>query len=92
MSIPTQVEQLRNRARHLRSISTMIGTSHALSAHTLAGPDTWVGPTAQACLDALLTLRRQMQTSQQSLTDAARGLERRADALATQPATTSAAT
>lgn len=92
MSIPTQAEQLRNRARHLRSMASMIGASRALSVHTLAGPDTWVGPTAQACFDTLLTLRRQLRSAQRSLTDAARGLEHRADALALQPPAAGSAT
>ncbi len=85
MSTPTQVEQLRARARHLRSTSAAIGASRALTVHNLAGPDTWIGPTPQACHDALLAVRRQLQTNQRSLDDAARGLERQADQLEQQP-------
>ena len=73
-------------------MSSMIGSSRALSVHTLAGPDTWMGPTAQACLDTLLTLRRQLRSAQHSLIDAARVLERRADALALQPPAAGTAT
>ena len=85
MSTATQVEHLRTRARQLRSVSGTIGASRALTVYSLAGPDTWIGPTAQACQDALLALRRQLQANQQSLTDAARVLDRRADTLEQQP-------
>ena len=85
MSTATQVEHLRSRARQLRSVSGTIGASRAVTVYSLAGPDTWIGPTAQACQDALLSLRRQLQANQQSLTDAARVLERRAEALEQQP-------
>ncbi len=85
MSTATQVEQLRARARHLRSTAATIGSSRALTIYSLAGPDTWIGPTPQACHDALLAMRRQLQTNRQFLDDAARGLERRADQLAQQP-------
>lgn len=85
MSTATQVDHLRTRARQLRSVSGTIGASRALTVYSLAGPDTWIGPTAQACQDALLALRRQLQANQQSLTDAARVLDRRADTLEHQP-------
>jgi hypothetical protein len=57
------------------------------SAHGVqpAGPETWVGPTAQSCYDALLAVRRQLQSNQQTLTDTARRLERQADAIEQQP-------
>lgn len=63
----------------------LIGASRALTVYGLAGPDTWSGPTALSCQDALRTLRRQLQANQQSLSDAARGLERRADLVEKQP-------
>jgi hypothetical protein len=85
MSTSIQVEQLRARASQLRILGRMIGTSRALTVYSLAGPDTWVGPTPQACEEALQALRRQLQANQQSLNDAARGLERRADQLEQQP-------
>jgi hypothetical protein len=85
MSIAAQVEHLRARARHLRALSATIATTGALTVYSLAGPDTWVGPTAQSCYDALVVLRRQLQTHQQSLCDTARGFERRADELERHP-------
>jgi len=85
MSNPQQVEQLRATARHLYSIAGLIGGSRALNVHTLAGPDTWVGPTADACSDTLLALRRQLITNQQTMNETARRLERRADVLEQHP-------
>jgi hypothetical protein len=87
MSTVTQAEQLRARARHLRTLSSQVAGAGALTVYRLAGVDTWVGPTPRACADALLTMRRQLQNGQASLTDAARGLERRADAIERQPQT-----
>ncbi len=81
MSTATQVTQLRARAAGLRSLASAISSSRALTVYRLAGPQTWVGPTAQACFDALVTLRRQLQTEQQSLRDNARRLDRQADVL-----------
>ncbi len=85
MSTATQVEQLRARASHLRSVSGKIGTSRALAVHSLAGPDTWIGPTPQSCYEALLALRRQLQAQQQALIDTARTFERRANELERHP-------
>jgi alpha-beta hydrolase superfamily lysophospholipase len=85
MSTASEVEQLRATARHLHSIAGLIGGSRALDVHTLAGPDTWEGPTPLACCAALVALRRQLLTNQQSLTDTARRLERRADLIEQQP-------
>jgi hypothetical protein len=81
MSTSISVEQLRARAHHLRLVSAAIGCSRALTVYRLADTDTWVGPTPQACHDALIALRRQLQTNEQSLNDAARELEREADRL-----------
>ncbi|MEP7115045.1 MAG: hypothetical protein ABI862_17395 [Ilumatobacteraceae bacterium] len=81
MSTATQIEQLRASAQHLRSVSSLIGSSRALAVHTLAGRETWVGPTADACCAALLSLRGQLQSNQQTLIESARRLERRADVL-----------
>ena len=85
MSIAAHIQQLRDRARHLRSLSGLIATTRALTVYSLAGPDTWVGPTAQSCYDSLVVLRRQLQVHQQSLCDTATGFERRADELERQP-------
>jgi hypothetical protein len=81
----TQVEQLRATARQLHSVAGLIGGSRALNVYTLAGTETWEGPTPLACSEALMTLRRRLIASQQAATDTARRFERRADLLEQQP-------
>ena len=81
MSTSANADQLRASAVHLRVLAGKIGASRALTVHSLAGPDTWVGPTPQSCLDALLAVRRQLQSEQQALVDTARAYERRANEL-----------
>ena len=85
MSTALHVTELRASARNLRTISSLIAASRALTVYTLAGPETWVGPTAQSCFDALVGLRRQLQAELQSLGDTARLLEQRADELEQRP-------
>ena len=84
MSTPTQAEHLRATAMRMRSLAASIGASRALTVYKLAGLDTWIGPTPQRCDDALLTMRRQLQSAQQSSSDVARRLEREADAVQLQ--------
>jgi hypothetical protein len=85
MSTLNQAEKLRATATRLRSVSTQIGACRALTVYNIAGPQTWLGPTAQSCYDALLAVRRQLQANQQSLADTARRLERQAEAIEQQP-------
>lgn len=85
MSTATQIEQLRARAQHLRSVSSMIACSRAVTVYRLAGPDTWVGPTAQRCFDTLVGVSRQLAAHQQSLCETARSFDRRADELERRP-------
>ena len=81
MSTTADIEMLRVRARALRQVARRIGASPALTVHRLAGPETWVGPTAQSCLDELLAMRRRLESNQHTLDDAARRLDRYADEL-----------
>ena len=85
MSTTSQAEKLRATAGRLRSVSTQIGACRALTVYYLAGPETWVGPTAQSCHDALLAVRRQLQANQQTLADTARQLDRQAEAIEQLP-------
>lgn len=85
MSMTSQAEKLRATAERLRSLSIRISTSQALTVYRLAGPETWVGPTAQSCCEALVAVRRQLQASQQTLNDTARRLECQAEAIERQP-------
>ena len=84
MSTTGQIQQLRSTAAHVRSLSGLIGGSRALTVYSLAGPETWIGPTPQSCYDELLSVRRQLQSNQQSLTDTARHLDSQAMALEEQ--------
>jgi len=85
MSTTVQIQQLRNSAHLLRSLSMSIGRSRAITVHALAGPDTWIGPTAQACHEQLLAVRRQLLTNQETLIDTANRIERRANELEALP-------
>jgi len=82
MSTAVDVAQLRARAGELRRLARRIGDTPASSVHRLAGVDTWIGPVAQSCLDDLLIVRRELESSRGVLIDAARRLERHADDLA----------
>jgi hypothetical protein len=68
----------------LRTMSAKISSSRALDVHNFAGPDTWVGPTPQVCLEALVGVRRDLQNQQQRLVASAKLLERQADDLEQQ--------
>lgn len=85
MSTLIQASQLRATAARLRSVSMKIASSRALTVYTLAGPETWVGPTAQSCCDELLAVRRRLQANQRALVDTALRLERQADVIEQQP-------
>jgi hypothetical protein len=81
MTTPTQPQHLRAAATRMRALAASIGSSRALTVYRLGGLDTWIGPTPQRCDDALRTIRRQLQSAQQSSSDIARSLDRRADAV-----------
>jgi hypothetical protein len=90
MSNAPQIAHLRDRARHLRTIANMIACSPAVSISRLAGPETWVGPTAQACFDELVALGGKLEAQRQLLCDTARSFDRQADDLQPRPAVTTA--
>ncbi|HEY7626496.1 MAG TPA: hypothetical protein VH761_05490 [Ilumatobacteraceae bacterium] len=85
MSTAILAEQLRSRARHLRHLSSTIATCRAIGMYALAGPDTWVGPTPQACYESLLDVRRHLQEQHELLARTASAMERRAAELETAP-------
>lgn len=83
MGAPTVAEQqLRSRARELRRLARRLADSEATQLHQRAGADTWVGPTAQRCLDELYAVRRHLLQAHDDLVTAATGLDRKADQLA----------
>jgi hypothetical protein len=66
-------------------MANMIACSPAISIYRFAGPETWVGPTAQACFDALVALSGQLEAQRQSLCDMAHSFDRQADDLQPRP-------
>jgi hypothetical protein len=76
-----QATRLRARADDLRRFARTLETARMTTAHTVAGDDTWVGPTAQACANDLRRLARQLLVRCDELRAAARRLERAADAI-----------
>lgn len=71
--------ELRVRATALRSLASRLGRLRALEVVRLAGPDTWVGPSPEACRVELLAVRRSLQRAGDDLRATAHWLERRAD-------------
>lgn len=49
--------RLRQRAVALDTVAWRLGQVYAVDLYRLAGPDTWVGPSPQACVDDLLQRR-----------------------------------
>ena len=63
------------RAAHLRSLARQVQNLRALDVHRYAGPEAWVGPVAQQCLDQLVFHRRVILLAAEGLLCAARRLE-----------------
>ena len=59
----------------------MLQRCQALDLHLAAGPDTWVGPSPQACLDDLRARRRQLLDHADALRRESRRFLRIADEL-----------
>lgn len=79
--MPTDTaDHLRDRARSLRRLAASVRGCGAAHLWRRAGADTWVGPTAQACLDDLIAMRRRLATAGDELDARARRLETEADA------------
>ncbi len=73
--MPTSADatRLRRRAGTLDTVAWRLQRVYALDLHRFAGPDTWVGPSPQACLDDL----RQRRTAIMQQVDALRAESRR---------------
>jgi hypothetical protein len=83
----TPAEQLRQRARTLRSLDRRLQQLLLLTLPPAAGPQTWVGPSPQACYDDLRARRELITRATDELACEARRLERIADDLDARPAT-----
>jgi hypothetical protein len=81
--VPTaqHAARLRGRADDLRRLARNLENVQLTNACSVAGDDTWVGPTPQACADDLRRLARQLLIRGAELRDAARRLDRAADAI-----------
>ena len=84
MATTQHATRLRARAEDLRRLARTLENTPLTTAHTVAGDDTWVGPTAQACATDLRRLARQLLLRCDELRAAARRLERAADAIAAE--------
>lgn len=71
-------EALRRRAAVLRALARRIGSLRVLDLHRAAGPDTWVGPSAQHCLDELIAQRARLLDAADRLRVTAARFERAA--------------
>lgn len=73
MSSTPAASRLRQRAIVLASVARQLQRVYALDLYRFAGPDTWVGPSPQACVDDL----RQRRTTILQQSDALMGESRR---------------
>ncbi|MDO8362548.1 MAG: hypothetical protein Q7V88_06605 [Actinomycetota bacterium] len=79
-------DRLRQRAAVLRHLATRLQSLRVLTSHLDAGPDTWVGPSPQACLDDLRAHRVALLHHVDSLHAEARRFVRLADEIDAQAA------
>lgn len=71
-------DELRARAATMRAVAKKLDGARALDLARRAGPDVWIGPTPQRCVDALTQLRSTIIRAASELRTAASVLERRA--------------
>ena len=82
-------DQLRRRAETLHGTAAALQQLTALGLHLLAGPETWVGPSPQSCLQDLCTRRNLLLAEADALEAEARRFRRVADEIDAQAATAS---
>ena len=75
-------DHLRVRARTLRVLAGQLQRLEVLSLASLAGSDTWLGPTPQRCADSLRSTRTSLLDHVDELVRTARRFEQQADQLA----------
>lgn len=75
-------EALRARGRSIRRTAALLERIDITVLINRAGGDTWLGPTADQCLDDLACARRLLLHAGNDLRSAAQQLERQADAAA----------
>ncbi len=81
MATSPAADRFRQRATTLTALARSIQRCGALTVHLDAGPDTWVGPSPQACADDLRARRGQLLQQADALLSESRRFLRRADEL-----------
>jgi hypothetical protein len=81
MSSSPAASRLRQRALVLASVARQLQRVYALDLYRFAGPDTWVGPSPQACADDLRQRRTQILQQTDALLAESRRFTRIADEL-----------
>lgn len=81
MATSPAADRLRQRAVVLATLARTLQRCSAVSVHLDAGPDTWVGPSPQACLDDLRARRGLLLQQADALLAESRRFVRRADEL-----------
>ena len=81
MATSSAADRFRQRATALAALARAIQRCDAVSVHLDAGPDTWVGPSPQACVDDLRAQRSQLLQHADALLADSRRFVRRADEL-----------
>lgn len=87
MSSSPAAIRLRQRAVVLSTLAWRLQRVYALDAYLFAGPDTWVGPSPQACADDLRLQRSALLQQAEALLAASRRFIRTADELDARAAT-----
>lgn len=82
-------DRLRRRAVVLTDLARVLQRLTVLTLHLDAGPDTWVGPSPQACGDDLVARRGSLLRAADALTVEARRFMRLADEIDAKAAATS---
>ncbi len=81
MSTSPAATRLRQRAVVLNTVAWRLQRVYALDLYRFAGPDTWVGPSPQACVDDLRQRRTAILQQVDALLVASRRFIRTADEL-----------
>ena len=79
MPLPIDATELRRRAAALRGLARVIEELPLAELRRRAGPDTWVGPTADRCTAEMVALGRRCSGAADDLVRRARVLDRQAD-------------
>jgi hypothetical protein len=85
MSTTDAADRLRQRATELRRFAAAIQSAEALQLGTLAGVDTWIGPTPDSCRADIAAMRTDLLGAVGELRATARRFDQQAGELAALP-------